>query len=209
MQLFRNRSLQRLAGLPIDLFGETLWASHKPQNALVIKKADVAIRPYAEDDLRILERTLTDPRMMNHLGGPENDDKLRGRHKKFVAMSLDPSLGCMFVIVAGGEDVGTVGYWERDQEGGVVWETGWMVVPEFQRRGIATESMQLLIKNVAQLDRHRYLYAFPSVENLPSNAICRRLGFELEKEEAFEYPPGSGKVMRCNNWRLDLSTRET
>ncbi len=172
------------------------------------RRIEVVIRPYTESDLLILERTLANQRMMNYLGGPESDDKLRGRHRKFVAMSLDPGLGCMFVIVAGAEDVGTVGYWEKDQAGEMVWETGWMVVPEFQGRGIATESMKLLIKNVAWLGRHRYLYAFPSVENLPSNAICRRLGFELEKEEAFEYPPGSGKMMRCNDWRLDLSAQE-
>ncbi|HEV2137529.1 MAG TPA: GNAT family N-acetyltransferase [Nitrososphaerales archaeon] len=171
------------------------------------RRAEVVTRPYTEGDLPILERTLADQRMMNYLGGPESDDKLRERHKKFVAMSVDPSMGCMFVIVAGGEDVGTVGYWEKDQAGEMVWETGWMVVPEFQRRGIATESMRQLIKSVSRLGRHRYLYAFPSVENLPSNAICRKLGFELEKEQTFEYPPGSGKILRCNNWRLDLSTQ--
>jgi RimJ/RimL family protein N-acetyltransferase len=52
--------------------------------------------------------------------------------------------------------------------------------------------------------KHRSLYAFPSVGNAPSNGICRKLGFTLVGETEYEYPPGSGRVMRCNDWRLDL-----
>ena len=47
------------------------------------------------------------------------------------------------------------------------------------------------------------MHAFPSVENAPSNAVCRRLGFELVEECESEYPPGT--PMRCNDWRLDLA----
>jgi RimJ/RimL family protein N-acetyltransferase len=56
---------------------------------------------------------------------------------------------------------------------------------------------------LAKSDRkHRYLHAFPSVENAPSNAICRKLGFTLLGPHEFEYPPGN--LMQCNDWRLDL-----
>jgi RimJ/RimL family protein N-acetyltransferase len=46
------------------------------------------------------------------------------------------------------------------------------------------------------------VYAFPSVDNAPSNAICRKVGFELLGEKDFEYPPGN--PLRCNEWRFDL-----
>jgi RimJ/RimL family protein N-acetyltransferase len=49
---------------------------------------------------------------------------------------------------------------------------------------------------------YQFIHAFPSVENGPSNAICRKLGFTLQEEAEFEYPPGH--FMRCNDWRLDL-----
>src|SRR3989442_8471196 len=67
------------------------------------RRAEVAIRPYSEGDLPWLERTLGDPRMMKHLGGPEGLEKLRERHKKFVAMSEGSSAGCMFVTTIGSE----------------------------------------------------------------------------------------------------------
>jgi len=46
------------------------------------------------------------------------------------------------------------------------------------------------------------MHAFPSVDNAPSNAICRRLGFELLEACEFEYP--KEHFMTCNDWRLDL-----
>ena len=69
-------------------------------------------------------------------------------------------------------------------------------------RGLASEATRLVIGEARRQRRHRYLHAFPSVENAPSNAICRKLGFELMGEFDFEYPPG--RPMRCNDWRLEL-----
>lgn len=56
---------------------------------------------------------------------------------------------------------------------------------------------------MARLDgKHQFLHAFPSVDNPPSNAICRKLGFTLVEACEFEYPVGS--FIQCNDWRLDL-----
>jgi RimJ/RimL family protein N-acetyltransferase len=168
----------------------------------------VAIRPYSEDDFPLLERTLGDPRMMTYLGGPESAEKLHKRHTKFVALSEDSSAGCIFVITLGPEKVpaGTVGYWERDEDGQKAWETGWSVLPEFQGRGIATAATRRMADLVAGLGTRRYLYAFPSVDNGASNAICRKVGFALLRESSYEYPPNSGNIMNCNVWQLDLAT---
>ena len=170
----------------------------------VSEHTGVAIRPYSEGDLWVLQRTLGDPSQMTYLGGPENDAKLLGRHKKYVALSADPKTGCMFVIVVGPEkaSAGTVGYWEKDWDGQKVWETGWNLLPEFQGKGIATAATKLVIGLVTEAPRHRYLFAYPSVDNRPSNAICRKLGFTLTGDRDFEYPPG--KILHCNAWRLDL-----
>jgi len=46
------------------------------------------------------------------------------------------------------------------------------------------------------------MHAFPNVDNAPSNAICRKLGFELLKACEFEFP--KGHFMTCHDWRLDL-----
>ena len=153
----------------------------------------------------VLERTLGEPGQMAHLNGPESLETLRKRHAKFLALSFDPSAGCMFTITVGPGDTpaGNVGYWETEWAGERGWEVGWFVLPEFQGRGVATEATRTLLDRVAKLGR-RFIFAFPSVDNGPSNAICRKLGFALVGETESEYPPKSGKRLHVNIWRLDL-----
>lgn len=163
----------------------------------------VRLEPWGEGDLPILEKTLGDPEMTKYLGGPESDEKLAERQRTFERLA-DSGTGRMFKVVdeATGEPVGSVGYWDRTEGGEEVYETGWFVIPEFQGRGIATSATALVIARARSEEKHQYFYAYPSVENLPSNAICRKLGFTLVEEREFEYPPGS--FMRCSVWRLDL-----
>lgn len=164
----------------------------------------ISIRPYSSGDRWVLERTLGEPSQMVHLNGPESPEQIQKRHEIFLDMSANQRSGCMYTILVGGSAAGSVGYWETDWEGEKAWETGWFVLPEFQSRGIATEAVRLMIQDMGRLSGHRYLLAFPSVSNAPSNAIARKLGFELAKEIDVEYPAKSGKFLRSNVWRLKL-----
>lgn len=162
----------------------------------------MSIEPWGEGDLPLLERLLGDPAMMEHLGGPESAEKIAERHARYLAGSGgDPQ----FKIVEGaaGAAVGWVGYWERTWRGQQVYEIGWSVLPAFQGRGIARKATAQAIARARSEGKHRFLHAFPSVDNPPSNAICRTLGFTLLEAREFEYPPG--RSMRCNDWRLDLA----
>jgi len=141
--------------------------------------------------------------MTKHMGGPETAEQLQSCHQRYCLSSktgIDP----MFVIVVGHEQesAGSIGYWKRDWQGQQVWETGWSALPEYQGKGIATQATMLIIERVRTEDAYRYLHAYPSVENVPSNAICRKVGFLLLGEVDFEYP--KGHWMRCNDWCLDL-----
>ncbi len=163
----------------------------------------IRIEPWGPDDLPLLRKTMGDPAMTEHLGGPEGEEQLVARHAKYQRLASDRT-GRMFKIVSDetGEAVGSVGYWERDWQGDQVYESGWLVIPEFQGRGIARAATALVIDAARAERKHRFLHAFPSIQNLPSNTICRRLGFELRDECEFEFPPGN--LMRCNDWRYDL-----
>lgn len=165
----------------------------------------VHLEPWEQGDLLLLTRLVGDPAMMDHLGGAESPEKIAERHARYLRS--EPNNGVMFKIVddASGRGVGNVGYWPRSWRGVDVFETGWMVLPEFHGRGIAGAATAQLIDIVRSLNARRYLHAFPSVDNAPSNAICRKLGFTLLEALPFEYPPGH--FMRCHDWRLDLEER--
>ena len=164
---------------------------------------NVSLRPWAPGDHALLQRLLGEPDMTRHLGGPETPEAVRARHDRYLG--ADPQKNGLFAIIAGpdAEPVGWVGYWESEWRGETVWECGWSVVPESQGRGVASEAAARMVTDARRRGTHRYLVAFPSVENAASNALCRRLGFELLGEEDVEYPKGS--TMRSNAWRIDLS----
>jgi RimJ/RimL family protein N-acetyltransferase len=163
--------------------------------------AGVRLEPWGKDDLPLLRGLMGDPAMTEHLGGPESAEKIAERQARYEREGSG-----MFKIVdeATGEAAGSVGYWRRAWRGGDVYEVGWSVLPEFQGRGIAAAAAGEVVAKARSKKQHRFVHAFPSVENGASNAICRKLGFELLDAMEFEYPPGSGKRMLCNDWRLDL-----
>ena len=164
----------------------------------------IALRPYSEQDFWLLERLLGDPEMMTYLGGPETPEKLRDRHKRYLQAAGSETTH-IFVVTIGNEGTpaGSVVYWEMQWKDETVWEFGWSVLPGFQGRGIATKGTSLALEVARSQGKNRFAHATPSVDNGPSNGLCRKLGFELLGEIDVEYPPGHH--VRSNDWRLDLS----
>jgi len=165
----------------------------------------VRIEAWGPAGLHLLELLLGDPEMTKHLGGPETPEKIAERHERYVR-SKDSTTGRSFRVVLAetGQAVGWVGFWEKVWNGATVYEVGWSTLPAYQRRGIAVMATELAIEEARAERKHRFMHAFPAVENAPSNAICQKLGFTLLGSSRFEYPPGH--FMLCNDWRFDLQT---
>jgi RimJ/RimL family protein N-acetyltransferase len=160
----------------------------------------IELCPWSPEDFPLLERCNA-PDQMDHLGGPESNERLRQRHDRYLTGAA-PGQTRMFSIRSGADAVGSIGYWERRWRDRLVYETGWAVLPEFQGRGMAARAAAALIGILQHEALHKYLHAFPAPDNAPSNAICRKLGFVLIGECDFEYP--LGHFMRSHDWRLEL-----
>ena len=159
----------------------------------------IRLEPWGVEDLPLLQKCLGDPAMMEHLGGPESEEKIAERQARYEQPG---SKQFKIVDEATGEGAGWVGYWEREWRGEDVYEIGWAVIPAFQGRGIAAAATLEAIVIAREDGERRFLHAYPSVDNAPSNAICRKAGFTLLGPVEFEYP--KGHFMQCNDWRLDL-----
>jgi RimJ/RimL family protein N-acetyltransferase len=164
---------------------------------------EIRLRSWQEDDLSLLHRLVGDPAMMTHLGGPETQEKIESRHRRYLAAD-DSSTERVFAVIVDPEakPAGWIGYWASDASGAAAWETGWAVVPEWQGRGVATRGMQLALERATDERRFRNIYAYPAVTNGPSNRLAARLGFELLGTDDVEYP--KGHWMTCNIWRRAL-----
>jgi RimJ/RimL family protein N-acetyltransferase len=154
---------------------------------------------YTDADLPLTEALQTDPEVMRELGGPIARSELPETHRRRVE---DP---WWFKIVAepGGPAVGTIGIWEREHGGATIHETGWMVLPAFQGRGIASAALTHLIDRVRAEPRFPAMHAFPPVANAPSNALCRKFDFTLLGQADFVY---AGRKLHCNHWVLETPT---
>ncbi len=51
-----------------------------------------------------------------------------------------------------------------------------------------TRAIGLIVRLATAERRYRSLHAFPSIDNGPSNAVCRKAGFTLLGHHPFEYP---------------------
>ncbi|MFB7651706.1 MULTISPECIES: GNAT family N-acetyltransferase [unclassified Streptomyces] len=159
----------------------------------------VRLIPWAEGDLWLLRRT-NSAEMTAHLGGPETEEQLAARHRRYTELRT----GRMYRVTSadGTETFGSIGFWRRTWQDAEVWETGWAVLPEFQGRGLAVRAARA-VREAARADGMlQYLHAFPSVDHAASNAVCRGAGFTLLGQADFEYP--KGHWIRSNDWRVDL-----
>lgn len=164
----------------------------------------IELLPWADDDLWAVERFLGDPEMMRHLGGAQSRQQILDQHARFLDAERSGT-GKMFKVVLRDTPgaIGNVGYWDTTWQDELVYETGWMTLPEYQGRGYASEALEMLVTRLRREHARRFLHAFPAITNGPSNALCHKAGFTNLGQFEIEYPPG--RPMQCNDWRLDLS----
>lgn len=157
---------------------------------------------YGDDDLGLTEAIETDPAVMKELGGPVAREKIPAIHRRRVEAVAKGAWWFKIVPEPAGGAAGTVGIWEHEWRGERVHEMGWMVLPAFQRRGLAGAAASLLLERARAEGRFKTIVAFPAVANAASNAICRKLGFSRLEDFDYDY---QGRPLRCAHWRLALT----
>jgi RimJ/RimL family protein N-acetyltransferase len=163
----------------------------------------VRLRDITMDDLPLYERLVTDPETMSELGGPLPRDGLTDKLRGIVE---DVTTGRVWYSVILPDDdpavtAGTVCIWRHEQDGEDIAEMGWMVLPAFQGRGLATAAVRSLLDRARAERRWDVIHAYPGITNGASNAICRKAGFSLVGQRDIDYV---GRILRANHWRLDL-----
>jgi predicted GNAT family acetyltransferase len=63
------------------------------------------------------------------------------------------------------------------QEGETIYEIGWMVLPEFRHRGIASQAVGTVLDKARAERKFGRIHAFPAVTNGTANKICEKHGF--------------------------------
>ncbi len=164
--------------------------------------AGMRLRNVRADDVDAYIRMRCDPVMMVNLGGPQSTDDMERKAARDAA-EAEADREWILMILPDDDDTttvaGTVALWSDTRDAESFSEIGWMVLPEFQGRGLARAAVQLVISRARADGRWGNVHAFPSIENDASNAICRSCGFALLGIEDTEF---AGHTFRTNHWML-------
>lgn len=159
----------------------------------------VTLLPWRPDDLAVLERANT-AEMTRFLGGPELPADLAERHALYLGFA-DSGEGAMFRVEVDGVAVGYAGWWLEEHDGEPAYEIGCAVEPAWQGRGIATEALGRVVRAAAARGDHPVV-GYAAVGNEASNALCRRIGFELRGTGVFPSEEGDLPV---NVWIVEAA----
>ena len=172
-------------------------------HALAEKERRVRLRDVEMGDIDAYMRMQCDPVMMAELGGPLPREGVEDKVARDVsAAAADSDWIKMIVPDEAAPDVvaGNVVLWSHDEGSEPVSEIGWMVLPEFQGRGLGKQAVRMLLKLARDDGRWGLVHAFPATSNAPSNGICRSLGFRFAGERDVTF---AGRVLRSNHWVIN------
>ena len=152
-----------------------------------------AVRP-EDDGLYLALRG--DDLAMADLGGPLPEDQILRSLAREVA---DTDAGRAWVSVIELAHKRTwlaVGNLTVVTNGEGVSEIGWMVLPQWQRRGIAAQALSLALADPRRA-AWGPLHAYPAASNDASNRLCASTGFVLRGAKTVEF---YGQLFETNEW---------
>ncbi|MFJ4892400.1 GNAT family N-acetyltransferase [Streptomyces sp. NPDC088788] len=161
------------------------------------------LRNVTPDDVEAYVRMRCDPAMMADLGGPLPADGMADKVRRDAEQAAADREWIRMVVPDAGDPgvvAGSVALWSHDGEEGLISEIGWMVLPEFQGRGLGKRAVRVLLEQARDQDRWGRVHAFPATRNAASNGVCRSVGFRLLSQVAVEF---AGRVIHSNHWVID------
>lgn len=159
------------------------------------------LRDAGPDDLDIYLRLRCDPVMMAELGGPQPSQRVAEQLERDIETVREDSAWIKMILPKdSAQAAGTVTLYSHDG----ISEIGWMVLTEFQGRGLAGEAVRAMLGLAGADGRWGLIHAFPGRTNGPSNAICRSAGFSFAGEEETAF---AGSIFLTNHWVFAPSTQ--
>ncbi|MFB6825408.1 GNAT family N-acetyltransferase [Streptomyces virginiae] len=161
------------------------------------------LRDVRLDDVDAYVRMRCDPDMMIDLGGPLPREGMEDKVRRDVLSAASGKQWIKMIVLDEadpGVPAGTVTLWSHLEDGERISEIGWMVLPEFQGRGVGKRAVRGLLARARDDGRWGLVHAFPAATNGPSNGICRSLGFQFLEERDVTF---ADRILKTNHWRVD------
>ncbi len=160
------------------------------------------LRDVVPADVDVYVRLRCDPAMTADVGGPRRPDDMPAKVARDIADAVAGAAWNLMILPGNSRPdmvAGTVTVYSREHDGQARSEIGWMVLPEFQGRGLAKQAVALVLQRAKDERRWGLIHAFTDVRNVASNALCRSLRLDLQGLESYEF---SGRIHPVNHWTV-------
>lgn len=142
--------------------------------------SSIVLRAFAERDLWLFDRFANDPSLSEPFSwtGFRSAEGFRRRWEADGFLGESPYF--LAVSVGDADVVGWVTWRENPRPGPGVWEIGVLIVPEFRRRGAATQAQRLLVDYLFATTTAHRIWAGTEVHNVGEQTALERSGFRRE-----------------------------
>jgi len=155
----------------------------------VLETERLTLRQMEPSDLDALAAVLGDPEAMRYYPAPFTRDKVEGWIQWSLKNYKDIGYGIWAVVLkASQECIGDCGLtWQRvgyapERQ----LEVGWHIRRDLWNRGLATEAGIVCRDYARDVIRQPHLISIIEPHNLASQAVARKLGMELEREDVLD-----------------------
>jgi RimJ/RimL family protein N-acetyltransferase len=155
----------------------------------VLETERLTLRQMAPSDLDALAAVLGDPEAMRYYPAPFTREKVEG----WIQWSLKNYAGFGYglwavVLKASQECIGDCGLtWQRVEYAAErQLEVGWHIRRDLWNRGLATEAGLACRDYARDVIREPHLISIIEPENLASQAVARKVGMALEREDVLD-----------------------
>ncbi len=151
-----------------------------PKAATELETERLRLRIPLESDFPTYEKWCANMDIMRYLGGKTMDQVQAWRHLAYLVGHW-AFRGYGYYAVeekATGAFIGRAGF--TSQTGWPGFELGWMLAPEYQKKGYATEAARMLLRYAFDVLDQPHVISLIHPDNAPSRRVADRLGEHVE-----------------------------
>lgn len=160
-----------------------------PANGVLVTTDRLKCVQAKPSDLELMHKLFKDPNMTEFLGGPAEDEKIEEWLKSWESGWAEGKSFCGIVEERqSGKRIGSASIHPSTVP--TLWgaEISYVILPEYQRLGYATEMSRALIDYAFRVMGMERVLVVPNADNEPSNRIPKRLGFTFLYETDHAHP---------------------
>jgi RimJ/RimL family protein N-acetyltransferase len=168
---------------------KTFFEATPPADGVLVTSSRLKCVAPGPGDLELMQKLFGDPAMTMFLGGPSSYEVIEGWLHNWETLWREGISFCGIIEERhSGKHIGSASIHPSTVPNQSGAEISYMIIPEYQRRGYATEMAVALIEHAIRVMKMDQILITASPDNEASNKIALQLGFRCLGEAEYVHP---------------------